>query len=349
MQSAHGVVKVLSIFYFDITWTKVYIHVMKRVETSKVGPAVVDGLNPIAVAAERSGLTQDVLRAWERRYSAVKPTRGPGRQRQYSGEDIERLKLLNSVVRAGRSIGQVSQLSNSALSLLVSEDVEARDARHAANFRPADSVETDKVVAVAMELTRKLDAPALNDHLRRAASLLGAPAFLGWVAAPLMRQIGDEWHADRLLISQEHMASSLLHSIITEIMRGLSHPENAPRILVSTPAGDRHAIGAAIVGASAAAEGWNVTYLGADLPAGEIAAAAVSARVQLVALSIVYVDNLERVLADLRLLRDRLPPEIRLIVGGAASAMLRPELAKSGIRIRESLTQLIEELRAVSR
>lgn len=315
---------------------------MKRLKTGS--DLAVPDLNPIAVAAERSGLTQDVLRAWERRYSAVRPERGPGGQRLYTGEDIERLRLLSAVVRAGRSISQVAALPSSALALLASEDLAARDV---SNRPTAGRVETETIVAVALELTRAIDAQALNDHLHRAASLLGAPAFLGWVAAPLMRQIGEEWHAERLSISQEHLASSLLHSIITEIMRGVSHPENAPRILVATPAGDRHAIGAAMVGASAAVEGWNVTYLGADLPVAEIASAAIAARVQIIALSIVYVDNSERVLADLRLLRRRLPVEISLIVGGGGLAALGAELLQTGLIVSESLAALVEELRAV--
>ncbi len=53
---------------------------------------------------------------------------------------------------------------------------------------------------------------------------------------------------------------------ITETMRSLAHRNGAARVLVATPAGDRHAIGAALVGAAAALEQWNVIYLGTDMP-----------------------------------------------------------------------------------
>ena len=83
--------------------------------------------HPIAVVTERTGLSQDLLRVWERRYRAVSPTRGPGGQRLYSDADIERLVLLHAATRAGRSISRVANLANEALSAMVDEDVAARE------------------------------------------------------------------------------------------------------------------------------------------------------------------------------------------------------------------------------
>ena len=82
--------------------------------------------HPIAVVTERTGLSQDVLRIWERRYRAVVPTRGPGGQRLYSDADIERLTLLHDATRAGRGISRVANLADDALAALVDEDVAAR-------------------------------------------------------------------------------------------------------------------------------------------------------------------------------------------------------------------------------
>ena len=50
--------------------------------------------HPIAVVSERTGLSQDVLRIWERRYRAVAPTRTAGGERLYSDADVERLRLI---------------------------------------------------------------------------------------------------------------------------------------------------------------------------------------------------------------------------------------------------------------
>ena len=67
--------------------------------------------------------------------------------------------------------------------------------------------------------------------------------------------------------------------------------ENAPVLVVATPSGQLHELGALLVGAAAANLGWHVTYLGASLPAAEIAGAALQNRARAVALSLVYPED----------------------------------------------------------
>jgi methanogenic corrinoid protein MtbC1 len=161
----------------------------------------------------------------------------------------------------------------------------------------------------------------------------------------MLRRIGDEWHAGRLTIAQEHLASSTVHDILVEIMRSLARADRTARLVVATPPGERHAIGAALAGAAAAAEGWSVIYLGPDLPAGEIAAAAAATEARLVAVSVVYVDDRERMLGELRTLRSRLPAAVPVLVGGAGARPLAAELAGAGIRVGASLADLRSALR----
>ena len=78
---------------------------MKRLPSRRANHSLTSGAHPIAVAAERTGLTQDVLRVWERRYGAVKPKRGANGQRVYTDADLEQLRLLHAATHAGRSIG----------------------------------------------------------------------------------------------------------------------------------------------------------------------------------------------------------------------------------------------------
>ncbi len=300
-----------------------------------------EGRHPIAVVAERTGLSQDVLRVWERRYGAVQPDRAPNAQRLYSDADIERLRLLHDATRAGRAIGQVAKLSTEALTALVEEDAAERPQRRP----PIASAEPGVVVSAALALARALDAGGLDDVLRRAAARLGSSPFLETVAVPLLRLVGDEWHAGRLTPSVEHLVSATLHDIIVETMRAFAGQNGAPTVLVATPAGDRHAIGAALVGAAAAVEGWRVLYLGADLPAEEIVLAARAASVRVVALSVLYMENEQRVLGELRAVRAALPAEVVLLVGGAGVSPLRVELTRLGVLVESSLAGLVTELR----
>jgi DNA-binding transcriptional MerR regulator/methylmalonyl-CoA mutase cobalamin-binding subunit len=299
--------------------------------------------HPIAVAAERTGLSQDVLRVWERRYDAVQPARGPGGQRYYSDADLERLALLRAATAAGRSIGQVARLPTEAIAALVADDVTAR-ARRAPVPSPAPAVDT---VESALLLARSLDVQALDETLRRAVASLGVSPFIETVAAPLLRRVGDEWHAGRLSPAPEHLVSAILHDIVAATMRSFRQRNGAPRVLIATLAGDRHAIGAALVGAAAAVEGWNVLYLGPDLPAHEIADSASAAGVRVVALSLVYVDDSARVLAELRALRSRLPAAVSIIAGGAGARSLAGELSAMDVLVEASIPGLVAQLRRI--
>src|SRR5579862_6510920 len=78
--------------------------------------------HPMRVVTRRTGLSADLLRAWERRYDVVTPTRSDGGRRLYSDPDIERLRLLYRATLAGRGIGQVAELSTTALAALVRQD-----------------------------------------------------------------------------------------------------------------------------------------------------------------------------------------------------------------------------------
>ena len=298
--------------------------------------------HPIGVVAQRTGLTTDVIRAWERRYEAVQPGRGEGGQRIYTDRDIERLRLLHTATLAGRSIGQVAHLPTDEVASLVAEDARARG-RHGVAPDPG----TGEVLAGAMSLTLALDGRGLDAMLRRAAAVTGVTGFIEGVAAPLLRRVGDEWHAGRLTVAQEHLAASVVHDILADAMRSLTAPADAPRAVVATLSGERHVIGAAAAGVIAAAERWEVVYLGSDVPAAEVAAAASRAGAGLVAVSMVHMSDRDRALAGIRIVRLGVPANVPIWVGGAGAAGLTDALEESGVRVGSSLAEFQDELRAL--
>lgn len=311
---------------------------MKRTRSQ---PAIAE-THPIAVVAARTGLSQDVLRAWERRYGVVHPDRGPGGQRRYTDADIERLQLLRDATAGGHSISQISGLSARALAKLVADDEAARARQgRVAGAAPEAAEQREALLALA----RAMDATALDVELRRAAATLGIAGFLDTVAAPLLRDVGEEWHAGRLTTAHEHLVSSVVHDVVAGVMRAFAPEAGAPALVAATPAGERHAVGALLAAAAAAVEGWRVLYLGADLPAEEIARAASGAGVRVVGVSIVYVDERRRVLHELRTLRHALPASIRLIAGGAGASALATELGALDVRVLSSIAELSAELR----
>lgn len=270
---------------------------------------------PIRVVARRTGLSAHVIRVWEQRYRAVEPHRTPTNRRLYSPRQVERLNLLGELTRAGHSIGHVAQLPMEKLRALAAEAPGTHDRRSPTATEPPStgSVLDDCVAAI-----KSLDARALDEVLKRGATELGALGLLQRVVAPLAQRIGDLWRDGTLTSAHEHFASSAIQSFLGSSARPFGGTENAPRLVVATPAGQLHELGALLVGATAAQLGWRVTYLGASLPAAEIAGAARQNHARAVALSLVYPGDDPGLEGELVRLRDLLPPDVVILAGGRA-------------------------------
>src|SRR5918912_92180 len=205
--------------------------------------------HPICVVAERTGLSQDLLRVWERRHRAVEPSRSADGQRTYSDADIERLRLLRLATAAGRSIGQMARLTTDELARLVREDEAARKQLD----RRAESValaSTRDQVERALDLARAVNAPQLEGFLRRAVAAFGVPVFLDGLAAPLLRRMGEEWEAGRLTPTQERVATAIVHRVLEGAIQFLKAPHDATSLLVATPAGEHHVMGSVLAAAA---------------------------------------------------------------------------------------------------
>jgi len=298
--------------------------------------------HPIGVAAGRTELSQDVLRVWERRYGAVTPGRGDGGRRLYSDADIDRLRALNAATRSGRSISQLARLPTEEIARIAAED--AREAR-----RPgvgATGRSEDALIDDAVALTRSLDAERLEASLRRSMARDGLASFITAVVEPLLVRIGAEWEADRLTPAGEHMASAVIEDLLMESIRLVAVGSGGRKVLVATLEGEAHAIGAAVAAAVAAGEGWQVVYLGADLPAVEIARAAILARADLVAVSQIYSPDPAATVRDIRSIAAALPPPVSLVAGGAAVREVAPQLVRDRVRVVADMAGYRAVLRA---
>lgn len=292
--------------------------------------------HPISVVAERTGLSRDVLRVWERRYGAVEPMRTPGGQRLYSNEHIDRFRLLAAATKHGRNISLVAGLATDALERLVAED----EAERPAPLPESEEAAHAERVRVALELTRALDGSALDRELRRTIARHGIPVFLEDMVPTLMHRVGEEWQAGRLTIAHEHLASAAVLAIILEAMRSVPESPGAPRLLVATPTGERHAVGAALAAAAAALDGWSIIYLGVDVPAADIVAAASASNASAVALSIVHTDDPDAAIRELHAVRESLAAHVPVIVGGATAVRMAGQLAEPGLIVCGSLAEM---------
>lgn len=270
--------------------------------------------HPIRVVSRRTGLSRDVLRAWEHRYGAVRPERSPGGQRYYSDTDIERLRLISRALEAGRRIGQVARLTTDELARLVRKDQRAETERNGGDTRRRRA---RVFLEDALGAVREMNARRLESILGRAALALEAAELIDHLVAPLMSQIGDLWWHHQLTPGHERLATTVVRRTLDDI-RANAQGDSGPTIVVATPSGQHHEIGAMLAAAAAAADGWHVIYLGADLPAASIATAVEMTGAQAVALSLIYPPSDRKVDEELRDLRRLLPAKLPILVGGQA-------------------------------
>lgn len=293
---------------------------------------------PMRIVMSRTGLTADVLRAWERRYGAVRPWRSPAGQRLYSDHDVERLLLLRRATLDGHSIGAIAGLDDPALEALLESSL--------ATAAHAPDAELDGLVRDAMHATEKLDASALEATLRRAVMALGATPFVDDFAPRFLVDVGERWHAGVLGVAHEHLASSLVRRALDRVIEAFAVSPRAPRVVVATPAGEQHELGAMLAAAAAAQEGWRVVYLGANLPSTEIASAARQVNARAVALSLIAARGHD-VVTEVRATARELPEGTSLLIGGRTAEDVEREARVGGVRVLPDMAALRRALRAI--
>ncbi|MBM3882005.1 MAG: MerR family transcriptional regulator [Verrucomicrobia bacterium] len=303
----------------------------------------------IRVVSRRTGISPHLIRIWEKRYGAVHPMRTETNRRLYSEDEVERLGLLRLATEAGHSIGHVARLTVEELRKLV-------DLSHAAGrggtgngklANAAEAMRLPRLLEAALAAIRALDAQELEEVLRRASIAWGTQGLLQKLLGPLAERLGAEWQAGEITAAQEHFASATIRTFVGRMARPFAVADGAPTLVVATPSGQLHELGAIMAAAAAAAQGWRVVYLGAGLPPAEISGAARQPGVRAVALSLVYPTDDPRLPSELAELRRGLTPEIEILVGGRAAEAYRASIAGIGATLVRTWPELSGRLDAL--
>ncbi len=298
----------------------------------------------IKIVARKSGLSAHVIRVWERRYDAVSPDRSDTNRRRYSDAEIERLTLLRAATHAGHSIGNIAKLPLEKLRELA---FEATPSAGLPASKRGGATAT-QAIAASIGAIEKLNSTELGEILGRSAVAFGQHGLLEKIIAPLAQQVGELWRSGTITAAHEHFASAVIRDFLVQNSKSYAAHGPAPVLVVGTPAGQLHELGAVMVAAAANDLGWRVIYLGTSLPAVEIAGAAIQNKARAVAMSIVYPDDDPNLAQELESLRKHLPPEIKIITGGRAAESYNSTLEKmKAIRTKglSELYRILDQLR----
>ena len=306
----------------------------------------------IKAVVQATNISPSTLRAWERRYNMCQPQRSDSGYRLYSDRDIAIIRWLKAQVDAGMSISQavawlqtlIDESPNGQTVALPDPTGRVQEAVHAA------PTQLD-VLNFASLQTRLLEALLLfNEHeaeqvLASAFSLYPVEHVGEFVIVPTMVDVGDRWHRGELSITREHYATGYLMQRLGSILRVVPNGFTGPLIWVGCAPGEKHEMGVLLLCIYLRRAGYQVRYLGQDLPQDDLLAEAMAYKPALILFSASGVDAA----ANLQQLCERLvaiePP--RPIIGyGGRVFNVHPELrnAMAGVFAGATALEAVESV-----
>jgi DNA-binding transcriptional MerR regulator len=225
--------------------------------SSQPTPDAGPGYLRIGQLAKRTGVSPELLRAWEQRYGLLQPTRTPGGFRLYSAADEARVQRMQNLVAGGLAAAQAAHL--------VLSDGEPAP--------PTASPPASILENAADDLTAsldRLDEQAANAALDRLFAAYTVETILQEVILPYLHRLGERWAAGEVSVAQEHFASNLLKGRLLGLAQGWGQGRGPAAILACVP-GEQHELGLLAFGIVLRRRGWRITYLGTDSPIEAVA------------------------------------------------------------------------------
>jgi MerR family transcriptional regulator, light-induced transcriptional regulator len=247
----------------------------------------VDAHVRIGELSRRSGVSPELLRAWEHRYGLLRPLRSDGGFRLYSPQDERRIAVMRSHLERGLSAAEAARL-------VLDEE-----------SRP----ETPALERSASELRAALDAfdeSGAQSALDRLLSAFSVEVVLRQVVLSYLRELGDRWERGDASVAQEHFASQVLRGRLLGLARGWDRGAG-PRALLACMPGEQHDLGLITFGLALRDRGWRIVFLGPDTPLDTLTDAATTLEPDAVVLAATTPEHFERGDLLLRRLASELP------------------------------------------
>jgi DNA-binding transcriptional MerR regulator len=304
---------------------------------------------------------------WERRYGVPQPRRSADRRRRlYSDDDVERLRLIAQVVRAGYRIGDIARATPQELKALLAQNgglvdptptstgIAGASAVSPSRPPPADrgqppsgsGAEQSRIERM-LEMIARDDLRSLEVALRHSALALGPKEFAVSVAQPLAHCIGEGWARGELSIVQEHMACECLDTQVRSLLAQLQDVPAQRSVLLATVPDEEHVHGLNVVALYLAVSGAKPCLAGGPLPAREVADAARQLAVDAVGLRATGASDVTVMRRHVRRVAQLLPSSTPIWIGGAGADSLK--LRARNIRYVRSWDELDHALAELAR
>jgi MerR family transcriptional regulator, light-induced transcriptional regulator len=255
-----------------------------------------EGTLRIGELSRRVGVSPEVLRAWERRYGVLRPTRSEGGFRLYSAGDEERVRRMLALQQEG-----------------LSPSVAARAAAAADGAAPA-AVSAEGLRRALADALDRFDEAAANRAFDHALAAVTLDTLLQDVLLEYLADLGDRWSAGLASVAQEHFASNVIRGRLLGLARDWGQGGGPLAVLACAP-GELHDLGLICFGLALRARAWRIAFLGADTPVDTLLRTADELRPGLVVVAATTPERLSRVRSEL----GELAGATRLALAGAGA------------------------------
>lgn len=255
---------------------------------------------PIASVERETGLSEDTLRAWERRYGFPAPSRNAEGARMYPPEQVRRLARIKRLMDRGH--------------------------------RPETLLAMDERALLAlddwMRLVETRDHPAMQRLFHRELAKLGMLGFVQNTLVPLTRLVSEAWARNQMDVLDEHLLWENIERYFRKAIADLAPLEDShPRCLLTTLPGEEHTLGLLMVEALLMLEDAHPVPLGPQTPIAGIVRAVEAERIDVVCLSFSIVYPPAQAVKGLTELRRALPAHVQIWAGGQGVKGLRKPIA----------------------
>lgn len=209
---------------------------------------------PIRTVSEITGVNAVTLRAWERRYGLIKPSRTPKGHRLYSRTDIKLVEEILGRLSQGMTISQV------ALDILENGQSDRIENNETWNNY------ANKMIAA----TVNFDEHALDLVYNDAMSLYPIDIVTTRLILPLLGELGNRWAIKTGSIAEEHFFSMYLRNKLGARFHHQNSRSTGARLIMACLPGEHHEFGILLFALTAQSKGFQIVLLGADLPVIEL-------------------------------------------------------------------------------
>ena len=297
----------------------------------------------IKAVSERTGVRPVTLRAWERRYDLLDPERQDNNYRLYSERDIEIIRWITNRMEDGLSISNAVRefrgmrekdlwpeaLPSSTLPQPTKKPQHPPNVYAKALYRVLIGHDEAKAKVIVDAVLKMYDLKTI---------------FLE-IFYPCLYEVGEAWYRGEIRVATEHFASGFIRQVLMSLLSAFPIYSDSPKLLVGCAPEEFHEIGPLMLSVLLRQEGYQVEFLGADLPVDDLVMYAEEVTPDMIILSAGF-EHTARPLLKMQPMLNQLPKKPKLGFGGRyfnENEAIRKEMG--GIFLGNSLDEAVKNVR----